>query len=83
MACSQSFSVQGRARHSSSVTRRERARSAAKMRSCAPAKPASSTFRFASSLTAKERWSKLVEPTETHRPSAISTLQWYIVGWYS
>ena len=40
-------------------------------------------LRFASSLSANDRLSKLVEPTGNQSPSTTSTLQWYIVGWYS
>ena len=47
------------------------------------AKLRSTTFNVASSLNRKDRWSKWVEPTETSRPSMISSLQWYMVGSYS
>jgi endonuclease/exonuclease/phosphatase family metal-dependent hydrolase len=63
--CSSSRSVNGRSRHSSSVTSLARARSCANVSAWRRANDSSKTFRFASSLSRNERLSRLVEPTET------------------
>ena len=77
---SASRSCHGRARHWAKLTVRDRRKSSSKIRVCCAANWASRMFSVASSLSWNERLSKLVEPTDTSRPSTIITLQWYIVG---
>ena len=70
------FCFQGRRCQSSKVTSRERLLSSSKIRVCSAANAASRIFRFASSLRRSERLSKLAEPTDTQRSSAMRYLQW-------